>query len=36
VPSRAAGLLVSKVARGLQSQENKWVNVQKEIIPTEE
>jgi polygalacturonase len=35
VPGLAAGLLVSKVAQGLQSQENKFLNVKKEVIPTE-
>jgi polygalacturonase len=32
VPSPAAGLLVSKTAQGLKSQENKFVNVTREMV----
>jgi len=35
VPRPAAGLLVSKVALGLKSQENKFVNVKMESVTTE-
>jgi hypothetical protein len=35
VLSPVAGLLVSKVAQGLKSQENKFVNVKMEIVTTE-